>query len=265
MLSKLLSFTIIIVYLIITSCAPIPYGLMQDAKTLERGEFEIRIVEGLGTEMPAAVLVNEKSQSNWDDNANVLGPLRLVGRLYSGIIFRTGLFREMDFSQELLGTFGLTGGLEFISKSRIKYSPIHDNKRIQLAILPTFIAVAGPQDNFDDDTTDDDVQFSFDAIGAEIPFVISFHFLNICSPYFAISPGFLQLEFDHYDLHEIPETLYPVSLNFHLGVNIKKRLFTIAPEIAYNAVFYKGNYIYDTVSIGIAGGVRLKKRKKDLP
>ncbi len=254
-------FFLLPVFLLFASCASIPNGLMQDGKTLERGEFEINFGGGLGSEAPAAIAEYEWGNYDWHEDMGKLGPLGFFGRIYEGFKFRAGVVDGFDVTQELWISFGYTN-FEFVSKTRLKYSPIPDDKKFQIAIAPTFVGIVGPADVLNDDTTSDDIQVSFDAVGAELPLILSVHPGGAASPYLAINPGFLRLNFDQYEEHDLPRIVYPVSLNLNIGVQIAKKMFALAPEFSYNWVYYRDQHIYNTIGFGISGGVRLKKRDK---
>ena len=263
-MTKNITIIVLLFFIILSyfSCASIPNGIMQDAKTLEQGEFEINFGGGLGSEAPAAIAEHEWGNYDWQEDMGKLGPLGLFGRIYEGFKFRAGLVNCLDLTQELWISFGYSN-FEFVSKTRLKYSPVPDDKKFQIAIMPTFIGIIGPADVIDDDTSDSDFKVSFDAIGAELPLILSIHSGGVASPYFAINPTFLRLNFDQHEEHELPEIVYPLSLNFNIGLQIAKKMFALAPEFSYNFVFYKGDFIYNTIGFGIAGGVRLKMRNKN--
>lgn len=247
------------VFLFFASCASLPNGLMQDAKTLERGEFEVNFGGGLGSETPAAIVEYEQGNYDWHEDMAELGPLGLFGRIYEGLKFRAGLSPSFDITQEFWISFGYTH-YEFISKTRLKYSPIPNDKIFQIALMPTFIGVIGPADVID--TSDNDIQLSFDAFGAELPLIFSVSTDGAATPYIGINPGFLRLSFDENLLQEIPEVVYPVSLNMNFGVQINKGMFAMAPEFNYGWVFYRGKNIYHTFGFAVAGGVRFKIRNR---
>lgn len=263
-MSKSKIIVVILFFLILSyfSCASIPNGIMQDARTLERGEFEINLGGGFGSEAPAAIAEYEWGNYDWQEDLAKIGPLGLFGRVYEGFKFRAGLANSIDLTQEFWVSFGYTN-LAFTSKTRMKFSPISDEYNFQIAIMPTFVGVIGPADVLNDDTTTDDIQVSFDAIGAELPLILSVHPEGIVSPYIAINPGFLKLNYDYYEDQNLPRIVYPVYWNLNIGVQIAKKMFCIAPEFNYNWVFYKGKRIYNNSGFGITGGVRLKKRNKN--
>lgn len=262
-MTKNVIIVVILFFIILSyfSCASIPNGIMQGAKTLEPGEFEINFGGGLGSEAPTAIAEYVWGNYDWQSAMGKLGPLGFFARIYEGFKFRAGLVNSLDVTQELWVSFGYSN-FEFVSKTRLKYSPIPDDKKFQIAIMPTFTGIIGPADVFDSDTTDDNYKASFDAIGAELPLILSFHSGSAASPYFAVNPTFYKLNFDQYEEHGLPEIVYPLSLNINVGIQIAKKMFALAPELSYNFVFYKGDFIYATIGFGIAGGVRLKKKNK---
>lgn len=249
------------IMLILVSCASVPNGLMQDAKTLERGEFEVNFGGGLGSEIPHAIVQEEYNNSDWQESMAGLGPLGFIGRIYEGLRFRAGLNGMLDITQELWVSFGLTN-YEFFTKTRLKFSPLSNDVPVQIALAPTFVGAIGPADVVSSDTTDDDVQYSFDGFGAEMPIILSFHGSEVAAPYLALCPGFLRLGYDNNVDLELPDIVYPLYLNFNIGVQITKGMFAMAPEVNYSWAYYKGKHIYNTFGFGIAGGVRFKKRNK---